>query len=187
MVLAWDPRLLPQPTEPLELNWKGSRLWGGGGLGTRRLGSGRPESAGRQAGRAQSSHAWGGDGAGMFLPHRPGPCPPRPGSGSCGCCSLSSGWTDRSCLELHWVGSARALLRQEGLALGTGRRATQSWVQAPEPPPAPLGDTASHHPPLDLEFPTWTGQCQKTGDATGSPRREHGGSLEAATQVTPLL
>lgn len=139
-------------------------------MGTGRLGSGRPESAGRQAGRAQSSHAWGGDGAGMFLPHRPGPCPPRPGSGSCGCCSLSSGWTDRSCLELHWVGSARALLRQEGLALGTGRRATQNWAQALEPPPAPLGDTASHHPPLDLEFPTWTGQCQKTGDATGSPQ-----------------
>ena len=45
------------------------------------LGSWRPESAGRQAGRAQSSQAWGGDGAGMFLPPRPGPCPPH--SGSC--------------------------------------------------------------------------------------------------------
>lgn len=47
-----------------ELNWWRSRLGEEGGLS--RLGSWRPESAARQAGRAQSLHAWG-DGAGMFF------------------------------------------------------------------------------------------------------------------------
>lgn len=43
---------------------------------------------------------------------------------------------------------------QKGVALGTGHRATQSWAQALEQPLAPLRDTASCHPSLDLEFPT---------------------------------
>ena len=56
--------------------------WGGFGWVREpsRLGSWRPESAGGQAGRAQSLQDWGGDGAGMFLPPRPGTCPPHPGS-----------------------------------------------------------------------------------------------------------